>query len=324
MNKTVALSLSLALLIVMVTACCPPMPTPMPVIEAPTKTPPPVPTPMSIIEVPTKPSPLAPTEKPAPTGPSLGDTRTRPADGMVMVYVPTGEFQMGSTDEEVDCALALCNEYRGDCERGWFEREQPAHTVALDGFWIDRTEVTNGQYAQCEAAGACDPPPNTGSTTRDSYYGNSAYDNYPVIYVSWHDAEDYCAWAGARLPTEAQWEYAARGPEGRVYPWGNDAPDCDKANSSSCVGDTTAVGTYPAGASWCGALDLAGNVWEWTADWYGEYPTGRSSGDERVMRGGGWQYRWDLVRAASRHNVPPDGGYFRNGLGFRCVGSPSE
>jgi len=283
---------------------------------------------------PTQPPPTsttAPTSTPRPTAtpdrPSLGDTWERPTDGMVMVYVPAGEFEMGSTEDEVDAALALCNEYHSDCEG--FEDEQPAHTVALGAFWIDRTEVTNGQYALCVAAGACDPPSDSGSSTRDSYYGNAAYADYPVIYVTWHKAEAYCEWAGGRLPTEAEWEYAARGPEGYIYPWGNDAPDCDKANCggfSGCVGDTAAVGSYPAGASWVSAQDLAGNVWEWTADWYdadyysrspSENPTGPSSGGYKVVRGGAWLSSPDGVRTACRFGDTPSVSRYHRG--FRCA-----
>jgi formylglycine-generating enzyme required for sulfatase activity len=207
-----------------------------------------------------------------------GDTWSRPADGMVMVYVPAGEFEMGSTEG-------------GDVE-------QPVHTVALDGFWIDQTEVSNGQYALCVEAGACEPPAERGLYIRDPHYGDSAYDDYPVSHVSWYQAMAYCEWAGARLPTEAEWEYAARGSDGHTYPWGSSAPDCDKANyggTDGCVGDVTAVGSYPAGASWCGAEDMVGNVWEWVADWYGPYPSGRqvnptgpSSGVARVLRGSPW------------------------------------
>jgi WD40 repeat protein len=234
---------------------------------------------------------------PAPAA-SLGDTWPRPADGMVMVYVPAGEFEMGSTE--------------GD--------EQPVHTVALDSFWIDRTEVTNVQYARCVTAGACGLPLEFGSR-----YSNRTYADYPVTGVGWYQAEAYCAWAGARLPTEAEWEYAARGPEGRMYPWGDSAPDCGKANYGGCVGDTTAVGSYPAGASWCGALDLAGNVWEWVADWYGAYPSGRqvnptgpSSGEYRILRGGAWADGQNDARSAYRNWLNPV--RLLGGAGLRCAG----
>jgi formylglycine-generating enzyme required for sulfatase activity/tRNA A-37 threonylcarbamoyl transferase component Bud32 len=244
-----------------------------------------------------------PTLTPTPTpARRLGDTWVRPADGMVMVYVPAGKFEMGSTD--------------GD------DGEQPVHAVALDGFWIGRTEVTNGQYARCVAAGTCKPPEG-GFLSR---YGDSDYDDYPVAWVDWYQGAAYCEWAGARLPTEAEWEYAARGPEGYVYPWGNDAPDCDRANYGGCVGDLVAVGSYPTGASWCGALDLAGNAWEWVADWYGRYssrrqvnPQGPPSGDGRVLRGGQWGTPPFYLRSASRTWVVP--GDHSNVIGFRCAES---
>jgi serine/threonine protein kinase len=210
---------------------------------------------------------------PTAAGPGPGSTQVRPDDGMVMVYVLAGEFQMGSNDVEVDAALALCSKYRSDCQRERFEIELPAHTVVLDEFWIDRTEVTNAQYVQCVAAGACESPAETISSTRDSYYGDSAYGDYPVIYVSWYDAANYCAWAGGRLPTEAEWESAARGSAGRIFPWG-DGMDGTRLNycDASCerlyadeafddgYADTAPVGSYPDGASWCGALNMAGNV----------------------------------------------------------------
>ncbi|MGD2147547.1 MAG: formylglycine-generating enzyme family protein [Anaerolineae bacterium] len=228
-----------------------------------------------------------------------------------MVYVPAGEFEMG-------------------CAEGG-DDEQPVHTTAVDDFWIDQHEVTNAQYVRCADAGACSPPLETGSYTRDAYYGDTTYKDYPVIFVSWDQAVEYCRWAGSRLPTEAEWEYAARGTDGRTYPWGDTAPDCSMANYRSgdglCVGDTNAVGSYPAGASWCGALDMAGNVWEWVADWRGYYPserqvnpTGPSSGRERVLRGGSWRYGWISARSTYRSGRRPDG---RGGLiGFRCARAP--
>jgi formylglycine-generating enzyme required for sulfatase activity len=198
-------------------------------------------------------------------------------DGALLVFVPAGEFTMGSDDGNSD--------------------EQPAHTVYLDAFAIDRTEVTNAQYARCVQAGACRPPGSSSSYTRANYFADPRYADHPVIYVSWDDARAYCAWAGRRLPTEAEWEKAARGTDGRTYPWG-DEWDASKANTSEAgPGDTTPVGAYPQGASPYGALDMAGNVWEWVADWYGEdyyrespgeNPLGPASGTNRVVRGGSW------------------------------------
>jgi len=236
---------------------------------------------------------------------------------MVMVYVPEGNFTMGSPDGE-----------------GW-DDEHPQHTVYLDAFWIDKTEVTNAMYAQCVQAGACQPLSSYSSYTHSNYYGNSQFDDYPAIYVDWYDAEAYCQWAGARLPTEAEWEKAARGTDGRVYPWGNDVPNCEIANgyfaedfwgnNGYCVGDTRLVGSYLVGASPYGALDMAGNVLEWVADWYdpGYYanspsinPQGPSSGQLRVLRGGAWYFSGYLVRSALRYWFDPSSVLGK--FGFRC------
>jgi serine/threonine-protein kinase len=275
-----------------------------------------------------------PTQTPLPTAtssiPAVGEPWRRPADDAVMVYVPAGEFEMGSTDAEVDDALQLCNEYYGDCNREWFEDEQPAHAVELDGFWIDRTEVTNAQYALCVADGDCE---------ESEYADDADYsgDDYPVVGVDWHNAAAYCEWAGARLPTEAEWEYAARGPEEHVFPWG-DIFDGTRLNfcDANCEYDwkateyddgyerTAPVGSFPAGESWCEALDMAGNVWEWCSDWYEDYatgrqanPTGPSSGDRKVLRGGSWYYYPNNVRSANRSRNDPDD--TRNYVGFRCA-----
>ncbi len=239
-----------------------------------------------------------------PSNASLYDTGTRPTDDMVMLYVPGGTFQMGSTEGGA--------------------HEQPVHSVTLDGFWIDQTEVTNAQYARCVAAGVCSPLFQLSSWTRDSYYGNGQYDEYPVIGATWDDATTYCQWAGGRLPTEAEWEYAARGPDGHVYPWGNDPPNDTLANYARNVGDTTKVGSYPDGQSWVGAMDMAGNVWEWVNDWYDSYssgpqvnPTGPASGQVRVLRGGSWGLSEEYARAAGRHINRPDA--HSAVFGFRCV-----
>jgi formylglycine-generating enzyme required for sulfatase activity len=197
--------------------------------------------------------------------------------------------------------------------------EHPQHTVYLDEYWIDRTEVTNAQYRWCVEAGACTAPV-------CETYDDAAKSDHPVVCVSWYDAQAYCKWAGRRLPTEAEWEKAARGTDGRAYPWGNDSPDCIKAQYGGCAGDTVAVGTKPAGVTPYGALDMAGNVWEWVTDWYDadiyaqlprENPQGSVSGPTRVLRGGSWNFAADLIRVANRYWSMPDAGnvYF----GFRCA-----
>jgi len=247
-------------------------------------------------------------------------------DSMVMVYVPEGEFEMGTSDEQRD---RLIEENIWD---HWNLYEQPIHTVFLDAFWIDQTEITNGQYALCVADGACQERYSVESATRTSYFGNPEFKDYPVIYVDWYMAEAYCAWAGRRMPTEAEWEKAARGTDGRTYPWG-EGIDSTLANygGTGCeTCDTTAVGSYPNGASPYGALDMAGNAYEWVADTFdntyyanspSENPQGPSFDGQRVIRGGSWHGVVNSVRSASRYR-------FRAGyldfpsMGFRCAASP--
>ncbi|MDX1687949.1 MAG: SUMF1/EgtB/PvdO family nonheme iron enzyme [Candidatus Promineifilaceae bacterium] len=259
----------------------------------------------------------APTSSPAPTSmptvtldpnvlPSsgqLGDTWTRPVDGMEMVYVPAGRFFMGST--------------RGDPAAN--SEESPQHAIVLDAFWLDRTEVSNAQYDLCVGDGAC---------PLSEFAGDQAFNGaaYPVVGVSWNNARDYCAWTGAGLPTEAQWEYAARGPNSPIYPWGDEAPTCELAQFSECNGRATVVGTHLQGASWVGALNMAGNVWEWVKDWYQadyygaspvENPRGPNSGTSRVLRGGSWYSNRYLIRAAYRYGENPT--VALHYIGFRCA-----
>ena len=179
-----------------------------------------------------------------------------PGDLGEYVWVPAGEFMMGTTGEEAEYVV----EHLGG-KAGLLADEQPAHTVRITkGFWLGKHEVTNAQYrAFCEATGREFP--------EESDQG----DDHPVVSVSWDDAVAYAEHYGLRLPTEAEWEYAARGPEGQRYPWGdewNPQKLCWELNTGP-GGLTFPVGSFPAGASWVGALDMAGNVWEWVADWYG-------------------------------------------------------
>lgn len=216
-----------------------------------------------------------------------------------MVFVPPGEFTMGNT------ILA---------------DEMPVHKVTLDAFWMDKYEVSNGAFLVCVRAGSCAQPP-AGSSA-----GKPATDIYPVTLVSWQDALDYCTWAGKRLPTEAEWEKAARGADGRIYPWGNKF-DQDLVNSAYNLNlKTVPVDQFPKGVSPYGAFNMAGNVWEWTADWYAEdyyqnspknNPAGPASGQFRVARGGGYGGTEAVMRTAKRRYISPDetGGY----LGFRCA-----
>jgi serine/threonine-protein kinase len=177
-------------------------------------------------------------------------------------------------------------------------------------------------------AGACEPPQEASSHTRDAYFGNPEFADYPVVNVNRYQANAFCTWVGARLPTEAEWEKAARGTDGRIYPWGDQAPTQELANFDRNVGDTTPVGSYPAGASPYGVMDMAGSVWEWVDDWYdsdyysqspSENPQGLVTGEYSVLRGGSW-YGYDYnVRSALRNYRGPD--YWDSLVGVRCVRS---
>lgn len=196
--------------------------------------------------------------------------------------------------------------------------EQPAHTVAVDSFWIGQTEVTNAQYSRCVDDGACTPPHNDNWNQADQA-------DFPVTHVDWEQANRYAQWAGGRLPTETEWEKAARGTDGRTFPWGDDVTDDQRLNFNSMAG-VVSVGGYPAGASPYGALDMAGNVEEWVADWYapdayaqstGPNPTGPTDGVLRVVRGGSFKSSRGGVRTSVRGRAAPAINF--DNVGFRVV-----
>jgi formylglycine-generating enzyme required for sulfatase activity/ABC-type phosphate/phosphonate transport system substrate-binding protein len=225
------------------------------------------------------------------------------ADGAEMVYVPEGEFLMGASEDDV---LADSD-------------EKPQRSVFLDAYWIYKHEVSNGQYRSCIEEGIC-----SGSLSR------YPADRYPAAYISSYQAEVYCNWIGGRLPTEAEWEKAARGNSTTLYSWGDDSPSCNRANYEGCVGASSTLGSYPDGANSYGIQDLAGNVWEWVSDWYGSSyyrqsgninnPFGPESGEYRVIRGGGWGSPEEKLRISERGWVTPN--WNQSTVGFRCVISP--
>lgn len=230
----------------------------------------------------------------------------REIDGMPMVRIPAGTFIMGSDTGQLNQA--------------------PAHSVRLSAYWIDQYEVTVSQYTACVAAGACTPPWAFNSESHPDYYEGEAFQQYPIQAITWRQAAAYCAWVGGRLPTEAEWEKAARGTDQRMYPWGDDAPDCTKANFDRCQIDPAQVGSYSAGVSPYGLYDMAGNVWEWTADYYDSEayaanaernPQGPASGTHRVIRGGSWSTA-DITQQTT-YRYPSDPSSAWNSVGIRCV-----
>lgn len=260
-----------------------------------------------------------------PTAEAL-DIKTSPTDGMPQVYIPAGIFRMGGMD----------------VRRA--PNEIPDHDVQLDAYWMDQLEVTNAMFTLCMSSGGCTPPQSFKSQRRADYFNNIEFKDYPVVYVTWGQAKAYCEWAGRRLPTEAEWERAARGDDFRTFPWGEDKADGTLANFNFIVNDTSRVGSYAAGASPFGVLDMAGNVAEWVNDYYSfNYsvsdsvvnPTGpETSGSfNRVVRGGSLGDAEINIRVSKRSSVAgpnPNAepgssaalGDFSPRIGFRCAADP--
>jgi formylglycine-generating enzyme required for sulfatase activity len=288
--------------------------------------------PARVLPSPPPASPPTVTPPPAATPPPAGPPSViRGKDGKEMVLVPAGTFTMGSSEAEIEAAGELAKRvYSDSAGRWWFSHEGPLHPVWLDAFYIDRQEVTVKEYRAFQQA--------TGYRAPGEVAQYAPADNHPVVEVSWEDAAAYCRWAGKKLPTEAQWEKAARGTDGRRYPWGNEPADGRRANycDRNCGAEwkdtsqddgyeyTAPVGHYPAGRSPYGVDDMAGNVWEWvrdclTSDYYSRSAVqnpvneGCGKGDVRVIRGGGYWVHPIYLRAAGR--VWPTGAI----AGFRCV-----
>lgn len=263
-------------------------------------------TPFPVTDLPT--SVVTPTQIPFTPTPDLriGSSWTRPADGMVMMYVPDGKFLMGSEDGDSD--------------------QQPVHSVYLDSYWIDESEVTNAMYLTCLEAESCPDP----GDQRQLYAKENP--NHPAE-GTWYMAKAYCDWVEARLPTEAEWEKAARGGlQSMSYPWGNETPTCQAGTKNGArwfdcglgSGAPYSIEVKTFAPNGYGLYDTTGNVWEWVADWYDpEYyknspsdnPNGPTSGNLRVMRGGSWAPPLKALRVAFRIGADPMG----NSIGFRCA-----
>jgi serine/threonine protein kinase len=286
-----------------------------------------------------------------PTVPiDTGSTKTSQQDGMVLVSVSAGDFIMGSSPKMQADMLALCEQ----CDPTSITDQSPQRSISLDAFWIYRTEVTLAQFqnfvesqnyrTSAEKKGSSlvfDRAINKYVTKPGASWlkpdGNpidvDRYANYPVTQVSWQDARAYCSWAGGRLPTEAEWEKAARGVDGRFFPWGNARPNDQLLNYDLVNDRPVSVMSYPDGASPFGAFDMAGNVWEWVNDWYAESynagetrnPTGPLSGDGHVMRGGSWasEQRNELVNIMTTFRLYNTDDFTSPLIGFRCAQNDS-
>ena len=297
---------SLIVLLILATSCGGGTPAPGPAgEETPSGAAVATPTPIQIVPTPTpKPPPPTPTAIPTPTpAPTTAgaEAPTEPPVAEMMVEIPAGEFTMGNDAGDDD--------------------EKPAHTVPLEAFEIDLFEVTNADFAKfVEETGYQTGAEQAGEAGWRAYAEGK--DNHPVVKVTWNDANAYCEWAGKRLPTEAEWEKAARGTDGRTYPWGNEWDPAKANTKESGFRGTVAVGSFAEGVSPYGVFDMAGNVWEWTADWYQAYPGSTYQSEYfgekfKVTRGGGWFQEEKLVTTFNRSATDPSAA--NDDLGFRCA-----
>lgn len=271
-----------------------------------------------------------------PEIPVLSKARPNPYDVSDMAFIQEGKFVRGSNFEETKAFYAQCRKVDKSCKLWWFSDEFPLKLVMLNNYWIDIYEVTNEKYLEFVKATGHPPALDDSCTTPACWEGNlwdgasfpQEIRNQPVTQVSWYDADAYCKWRGKRLPTEAEWEKAARGPSGSKYPWGNKSPKGRATYNRKWEGTKTMtpVGSYPNGASVYGAYDMAGNVWEWVDDWYSRTyythgtknnPKGWEKGEFKSLRGGSWVNYAGTLRSAYRRWSRPDVRF--NDTGFRCA-----
>lgn len=254
----------------------------------------------------------------------------------LMVEIPLGKFKRGSNFNENKNHYAMCKKWDKTCRLWWFDDEYSESLVYLDSYWIDLFEVTNEKYLEFVLGAGHRPALDDSCKTEECRNGNIWKDatfpervsRQPVTQVSWYDAEAYCRWRGKRLPAEAEWEKAARGPRGNMYPWGSASPEGRATYKRKWRGGFTMtdVGSYAKGASIYGVHDLAGNVWEWVDDWYSQNyythgrkknPRGPAKGEFKVVRGGSWVNYADSLRSAFRRWSRPEVRF--NDTGFRCA-----
>ena len=290
-----------------------------------------------------------PSDTPGDTIPTAdrGDIRQLGRDNAPMAFVAEGPFTRGISEAQARQAFELCESFTPEvCEEDWFDAEQPQRAIKLDAFWIDVFEVTNTQHDRCVREGACPPIDKANCQVWDieegdwrqltppevrTHYGDP---DKPVVCVDWNDADTYCRWAGKHLPSEAQWEKAARGNDARTFPWGEQTPTCAMAHMSSVeaggegcgTGATSPIGAHAPAASPYGAQDMSGNALEWTLDFQSDdfyakspekNPVNDTPAERRIIRGGAWNNEPAFLRTTTRGSFPPE---FRTVYtGFRCA-----